>query len=301
MTETANQPTDISVVKDNEQALVKATHQEVAKNKTTSAISAQRQLLGLAAKFNVEGGLVANDNKIPLQDRTQIRAAKDLLRKQQNIEAIIKCSVQYCSSQQVVDRADHDWFCRFIDLCNNISNKTMQDLWAKILAGEMTSPGSFSYKSLKTFHTMSMIEAKLFARACSLSIKDNSSHNIRIISGGYQPPSLLNFFKKNRNIKLNLSQFGLTYAELLTLADNQLIYIQETETATFSIGEGLQLNFHGTNLQLTAKKNQAVLCFYKFTPIGAELAQLISDNPDQSYLTTLKSKLAPLFSISDNA
>jgi uncharacterized repeat protein (TIGR03899 family) len=301
MSETANGSTDISVVKDNEQALVKAPQQEVNKNKTAPAISAQRQLLGLAAKFNVEGGLVADNKKIPLQDRTQIRVQKDLLRKQQNIEAIIKCSVQYCSNQQVVDRADHDWFCRFIDLCNNISNKTMQDLWAKILAGEMASPGSFSYKSLKAFQTMSMIEAKLFAKACSLSIKDHSRQSMRIISGGYQPPNLLNFFKKNRNIKLNLSHFGLTYAELLTLADNQLIFIQETETTTFATGEGLQLNFHGTNLQLTAKKNQAVLCFYKFTPIGAELAQLISDNPDQSYFSAIKAKLAPLFSISDNA
>lgn len=301
MSETDNNTNDLAIIDDNEQALVKGAVQEAHKKKATSAISSQRQLLGLATKFNVAGGLVADTKQTPLQERTQNKIQKDLLRKQQNLEAIIKCSVQYCSDQQVVDRADQDWFCRFIELCNNISNKTMQDLWAKILAGEMTSPGSFSFKSLKTFHTMSIIEAKLFAKACALSIRDHSKHNIRVISGGYQTPNLLNFFKKDRKITINLGQFGLSYAELLTLADNQLIFIQETETTTLAKGERLQLNFHGNNIQLTAQKNQAVLCFYKFTPIGAELAQLITDNPDQGYFNVIKAKLAPLFAISDSA
>ena len=299
MTENTDNTTHISVIKDKDQELVAHNQKDKDTKNTSSAISSQRQLLGLATKFNVQGGLLADENKTPLQDRTQLRAQKDLLRKQQNIESIIKCSIQYCSNQQVVDRADQDWFCRFIELCSNISNKTMQDLWAKILAGEMASPGSFSFKSLKVFQTMSIVEAKLFAKACSLSIREHSKQNIRVISGAYQPPNLLNFFVKDRDIKLNLSQFGLTYAELLTLADNKLIFIQETETTPFAAGAGLQLNFHGTNLHLTAKKNKSVLYFYKFTPIGAELAQLITDNPDQSYLTAIKTKLAPLFIIKD--
>ena len=177
----------------------------------------------------------------------------------------------------------------------------MQDLWAKILAREITSPGSFSFKSLKTFHTMSIIEAKLFAKACAMSIRDHSRQNIRLISGGYQTPNLFNFFNRDRKITINLGQFGLSYAELLTLADNHLIYIQETETNPLSNGEGLQQVFHGENLQFIAKKNQVVLCFYKFTPIGSELAQLINDNPDHNYFNVTKAKLAPLFTIAHSA
>jgi len=292
--------TEITVSNDSSQQLV-ADQQDVShKKKSTNAASPHMQLLTLAKKFDVDGAFIATDKQMPLEDRTRKRERKENLRKQQNLEAIMQRAVQYCSDQQIADRADQDWFTSFIGLCENISNKTMQDLWAKILAGEISSPGSFSLKSLKSFRTMSVFEAKLLAKACALSVKDSSRKNVRIISGGYQKPGLFNFFSKNREHKINLNQFGLSYAEILTLADNHLIFLQETETAAFNKGDGPKFSFHGVNLQLTALKKEAVLCFYKFTPIGAELAQLISDNPEQSFLQTLKTKLGSLFSFNES-
>ena len=38
------------------------------------------------------------------------------------------------------DKADPDWFNTFTQLAEDVSNKTMQDLWAKILAGEISQP-----------------------------------------------------------------------------------------------------------------------------------------------------------------
>lgn len=295
-----SEKTEITISNNSEQKLVTHSSEESYQKKATSAASSQMQLLALAKKFDVDGAFIAAEKKMPLEDRGRKRERKDLLRKQQNLEAIIQRAVEYCSDQQVAERTDQDWFTRFIDLCENISNKTMQDLWAKILAGEISSPGSFSLKSLKAFRTMSIFEAKLLAKACAVSMKDNSRKNIRIISGGYQTPGLFNFFSKNRDHKINLNQFGLSYAELLTLADNHLIFIQETETNLFDKGEALHFNFNGSNIQLSAVKNNVVLSFYKFTPIGAELAQLISDNPEQSFLHTLKTKLGTLFNITES-
>jgi uncharacterized repeat protein (TIGR03899 family) len=173
----------------------------------------------------------------------------------------------------------------------------MQDLWAKILAGELARPGSFSLKTLKVFRDMSIVDAKLLAKACSLTVKDQSKKNIRIISGTYQKPGLFNFLNKNRECYVNLSQFGLNYADILSLADNHILYQQESESSIMNTEESINFNYNGTPLKLTSKKPNIALQFYKFTPIGAELANLISDKPNDEFFDLLKQKLSCYFEI----
>ncbi|MCO4800186.1 MAG: TIGR03899 family protein [Colwelliaceae bacterium] len=265
------------------------------KNKTNP--STQMQLLGLARKFVIDGALLPIEKQPPIEERSRKREQINHLRKQQNLENIIQRAIQYCSDAEVADRADQDWFNSFINLAEDVSNKTMQDLWAKILAGEISSPGSFSLKSLQAFKTMSINEAKLLSKACSIAVKDQSKKSMRIISGASQTPGLFNFFRKDREHHINLSPFGLSYAELLTLADNHLIFIQETETTPTVSGDKISFSYNGLNLTLTASKNNCLLSFYKFTPIGTELAQLISDNPDKAYLNLLKQEVDGIFEI----
>lgn len=266
-------------------------------NKKNTGASSQMQLLGLAKSFVLDGGLVPAEKQVPLEERTQKRARISALRKQQNLETIIQKSLEYCSSTEVTDKADPDWFIIFTQLAEDVSNQTMQNLWAKILAGEISQPGSFSTKTLKTFRSMNITDAKLLAKACSLSVSDQSKKNIRIISGAYQPPSLLNFFSKNREKNIQLNQFSLSYADLLILADNHLVFIQETESSSLRKKENLNFYFNNAPLTLTAKKSSCVLKFYKFTPIGSELAGLINAIGDKDYLQHLKNELSVNFSI----
>jgi hypothetical protein len=69
---------------------------------------------------------------------------------------------------------DDDWIYRFIDASEDVGNEEMQQIWGKILAGEITSPGSFSYTTLETVKRLRREEADLFTRACSfvIQIKD---------------------------------------------------------------------------------------------------------------------------------
>lgn len=255
------------------------------------------QLLALAKQFMLDGSLVSPDKQMPLEDRSRKRAKLSHLRKQQNMESIIQRSLDYCSDDEIAERADQDWFNSFISLAEEISNRTMQDLWAKILAGEISQPGSYSFKALQVLRNMSMHDAKLLAKACSLSVKDSGQKGIRIISGCYEKPGFFNLFNKSRQQNLNLSRFGLNYSDLLTLAENNLLFIQETESSPLLKQEELNFNYNGLPLHLNAKKNHTILRFYKFTPIGSELAQLISNKPDNAYLKELQEQLSYLFEL----
>ena len=203
----------------------------------------------------------------------------------------------FCANNSIDKRTDLDWFNRYITLAEDVSNKTMQDLWAKILAGELSRPGSYSLKALKVFRDMSITDAKLLAKACSLAVKDQSKKNIRIVSGTYQQPGLFNFLNKDRQSYINLSHFGLNYADILSLADNHLLYQQESESSMIASGETLNLNYNGVLLKLTGKKQNTAIQFYKFTPIGTELAHLISDKPNDDFLAMLKQQLSHHFEI----
>jgi len=293
--------TPIPLSSDKKQVLINPQEKSKPTNphKNTNTPTSQMQLLGLARQFVIDGALLPVEKQMPIEDRARKRERLNYLRKQQNLEHIIQRAVQYCSDNEIADRADQDWFNSFIELAEDISNKTMQDLWAKILAGEISSPGSFSLKSLQTFRTLSIHEAKLLAKACALAVKDQSRKGMRIISGVSQTPGIFNIFSKNREHKLNLSPFGLSYAELLALADNHLIFIQETETPPIEKGETINFHYNGSNLSITAAKNNCLISFYKFTPIGTELAQLITDNPDSKYLSLLKNELDGLFELSN--
>lgn len=259
--------------------------------------STQQCLLKLAKKFAIDGTLLSSENQIPIEDRTNKRIRLEHLRKQQNIEIIISKSLNYCANSDVKQKPDSDWFSRYIALAEDVSNPTMQDLWAKILAGELEKAGSFSYKALKVFRDMSIYDAKILAKASALALKDASKKNVRLISGMYQKPGLLNFFSANRQQFINLSHYGLNHADLLALSENHLLYIQESETSEMSQNDNISFTYNGSPLKISANKANVILQFYKLTPLGAELAQLISDKPNEEFFDYLKKQLSQHFTI----
>lgn len=279
---------------ENERELVIATED---KNKKAAESAAHKQFLKISQLFGIEAPLLPEEKRMPLEDRCNKRKRLTKLRKQENIEAIMEKTFSFFENMQIDKRPDFDWLNRYISLADNVSNNTMQDLWAKILASELSRPGLYSLKALKVFRDMSITDAKLLAKACSLAVKDQSKKNIRIITGSYQQPGLFNFLSKDRQQFINLGTFGLNYADILSLADNNLIFQQESELSITTKSEKFNFYYNNMPLKLSSKKNNVALQFYKFTPIGTELANLITDKPNDDFFAILKQQLNHHFDI----
>lgn len=56
-----------------------------------------------------------------------------------------------------------DWLMRFFDAVGNISNEDLQNLWGKVLAGEIVRPNTCSLRTLDMIRNMSPGEAKIFS------------------------------------------------------------------------------------------------------------------------------------------
>lgn len=82
-----------------------------------------------------------------------------------------KADTHYSKKQQ--DRNynfyDFDWFMRFYEAVGNISDDDMQDIWARILAGEINNPSFFSLRTIDVLRNMRESDAELFLKFCKFS------------------------------------------------------------------------------------------------------------------------------------
>ena len=67
---------------------------------------------------------------------------------------------------------DFDWFFRFFEAAGGISNEDMRELWAKVLAGEISQQGSFSLRTVEVLRNMTAREAQVFQRASHLVLSE---------------------------------------------------------------------------------------------------------------------------------
>lgn len=71
-----------------------------------------------------------------------------------------------------------DWLMRFFDAVGNISDKDLQQLWAKVLAGEIAEPKTCSLRTLDMIRNMSSEEAEIFSHLCKYVMRSGNSYYI---------------------------------------------------------------------------------------------------------------------------
>ena len=92
--------------------------------------------------------------------------------KANNFLKIAKKADEYYSQNSHTESAgcfEFDWLIRYYEAVGNISDENMQDLWAKILAGEINAPSSYSLKTIDILRNMRKCDVELFTIICKYS------------------------------------------------------------------------------------------------------------------------------------
>lgn len=116
-----------------------------------------------AEKIKVVSQIEITDLQRRALNRFMIEEAK----KQDNIETITKKSLQDISDDARPQDIEDDWITNFFDKCRLISDGEMQQLWAKILAGQDNTPGRFSKRTIDLLSSLDKTDAQLFANLCA--------------------------------------------------------------------------------------------------------------------------------------
>lgn len=96
-------------------------------------------------------------------------------RKMNNTKSVVeKATSHFVEGEKVSDEpVNTDWTNRFFSIVEDISDKTLQDIWGRILAGEIKQPNSFSLRTLDLLRNVTKEEAELFVKASRFYVEKN--------------------------------------------------------------------------------------------------------------------------------
>ena len=173
---------------------------------------------------------------------------------------------------------DFDWFVRFYEAVGNISDEVMQDLWAKLLAGEVAEPSSFSLKTIDVLRKLSKQDAELFSLICS--------HSVMTRGQNFLP-----------HYDTYLEKHNIYYTDIMKLNEQGLIFNDGTIGFSMSIGQNPNVLFWNNDLVMTIEssddKNIEIhIKTYPFTKAGQELAVLVSKSVSEENFIELAKEIA---------
>ena len=225
--------------------------------------------------ISYEGGIINVREKTAdelIEYRAQQRMLADAVRQEQNIERVISIASKELETNDIVsdNPIEEDWVVRFFEIAKDISNKEMQDIWGKILAGEVKQPHSFSMRTLELIRNITKWEAEKFQSVIPLVLKGGNIHYILaedyifnkynvnyedllildecglLNTGGFQ----------NYNITIKQSGVNISYNDYVTIAG----YAQED-------------NYEETNFRI-----------YTLTSTGRELYRILNHENNLDYV-----------------
>ena len=81
-----------------------------------------------------------------------------------NIKSVVNYAADELGDKEVPNHEpDPDWTARFFDCVQDVSSEGVQKIWAKILAGEVESPGRTSHRTFSILRDMSQSDARKFS------------------------------------------------------------------------------------------------------------------------------------------
>ena len=167
------------------------------------------------AKAEARAEIMRAETDVEITDIRQ-RAAQRFINEQilyqTNMEAIIEKATSRISDEASPESMGNDWLLNFFDKCRMVSEDEMQELWARVLAGEAERPGTISARTLNILQSLDQETAVLFQILCSLSISSEHEEDARV-------PTLGLNVGHNR-----FREYGLDYRSIATLIEYGLIH-----------------------------------------------------------------------------
>lgn len=149
-----------------------------------------------------------------------------------------------------------DWIHIYFESAKNTSDTYMQEVWAMVLARELSIPNSFSYKTLETLKNMSSEEFKLFEDISTLNVHG------AIFKGEY------------------LKEHGFDWMNLQKLKEYGLISLDDSEiTVIIHAGDTTNQILNNEYVILFSNETEDEIEYklpcYLFTNVAKELMQIV--------------------------
>ncbi|MCG3885857.1 DUF2806 domain-containing protein [Photobacterium leiognathi] len=189
------------------------------------------------------------------------------------------------------DPVDPDWFTRWRDNAEKVSNNYLQTLWAKVLAGEVTTPGTYSLRTLDLLKSLSKNEAELISKLGEFIIDG------RVIKG---VKGLRGLGNDSETVEKIMTEKGLHFSNLL--------YLQEIGIISGVDSMGLTVEYSSLDpssfVRAFTSKSSGLVAIHAdpnknivfnalhSTRLGREIFNLADFDTDKEYLKAIAQEVA---------
>lgn len=206
------------------------------------------------------------------------RKGRALLRAANLAQIILKAedaASQTRDDETVSDQeVDDTWFARWRDGAEDVSTEELQELWAKVLAGEVKQPGSFSLHTVDFLRRLSKEDAEDLQRVA---------------------PFVINNWIYNHSDE-QWNDFGLGFTDLLALVEvgilssNLHVTLRSATTGRFVA----PFTANGKVIVFVGDDEKAIFDFgaYVLTRVGREVLSLGTFQPNVEYLKMIAAAAA---------
>ena len=219
-------------------------------------------------------------------------------KKQANIGQVLSRAALELEGKDVPDQEpDHDWTARFFNDVQDVSSEEMQQLWAKVLAGEVERPASISIRSLGILRNLDQASAQIFQVLCSCAMTTaqdgDQTVDIRVpvLGGPFQALRLIGLSSDALSI---LNEHGLIRSAV-DEASSSAIWLRSYESAYSHISFKFQERYwvllesgnreHGIGLS-------GAIPGIVLTQAGKELSTIVECQPMPEYHQALVNHFA---------
>lgn len=220
---------------------------------------------------------IADLQAASLIERADFRIAVERVIQQMNIETIIAKALDHLEERAVPQQMGNDWVLNILDKCKYASDEQMQEVWAKLIAGEANDPGTFSRKTVNLVADLDSDTANLFSTYCRFAL-----------GVGNQGVPLIVMDELN-DIPAIYQDQGIDLNSLRLLAESGLIMIA-FEHLSFLINytmsglpETVQLSYGDQTANVKCPGGTISTGVALPTLVGAQLARLCSREPVEGF------------------
>lgn len=234
------------------------------------------------AKAEAEANRIRAKSQIQvtnLQRRAMHRFLEEEAKKQSNIESITQSALPLLEDKSAPEAVSDDWITNFFDKSRIVSDKEMQELWSRVLAGEANTPGAFAKRTVNLLADLDKEDAILFMKLCGFSwIIGNVCPLIFDVHASIYNDHGINFNALSHLESLGLLQFN-------HLAGFRRLRIPKVATV-FYFGQSVTLTFP------KEADNDLELGHVLLTRAGQQLAPVCAPTPVEGFFDYIKTRWA---------
>ncbi len=195
--------------------------------------------------------------------------------RQNNVEKILSIAIDELPETVSEDQVDPDWVIQFFNIAQDVSDKEMQVLWARILAGQTTTPQSYQKRTLQFLQSLEKEEAISFSLMCNFAFKKRDEYFI--FTNDFTFESM-----RNKVINGAIWHFGS-----IGLFDtiNEVVNVAKNGQFEFDYFDRKVIINHRNTQE---GEWPSIFGVRNFTKIGCELYNVSGSLPNYKYLEELK-------------